>query len=204
MRVMRSEAMALAVLVTGCVGFEPSVDSDAGPPEPQGGADECETPPASCFEAWACPLLLSSAPARPDPTANPGLRFELSYEASDAEAQIELVEIHGAQVVRPSDGPFSPGTHSGAWAELRDANGTILYTRGFHELISEWREVPPDEDGGSPSQVLICPRGGALLLSGFPNPQQATELVLFQEPIDGERTYETVEFARFRLPEIDR
>jgi hypothetical protein len=204
MRVMRSEVMTLAVFVMGCGGPEPSGESDASPSQHQGAHVECEQPPASCFEAWACPVILSSAPARPDPAEYSALRFRLSYEASDSEARLELVGITGAHVAQSSDGPFSPDTHSGSWAELRDDDDRILYTRGFHELVPESREVPPDEEGGSPTNIIACPEQGELLLTAFANLESATELVLFQEPIDGERTFETVELARFHLPDVAR
>jgi hypothetical protein len=142
----------------------------------------------ACFDAWAQPIAVTTAPSRP---STPGMRANFEY----ADGVVTLVSIADEQIVQPSEGPFSPEKNSGTWIELRDASDTTIYTRGFFELIPEAVEV-----FDPPSWIPQCPGDGSLFLPNLDNAAAATQLVFFQEAVDGEMTLDTIELMRFDLP----
>lgn len=144
----------------------------------------------ACFAMWAEPIAEVTAPGRPD-AAVPGMRLGFTYVVG----RITLAQIDEEPIVQPSDGPFSVDTHSGAWAELRDAADATLYTRGVFELVPETVEVQ-----GPLGQLPSCPEQGSLQLANFPNLADATTVVLFQGAIDGDPSGPTIELVRFALP----
>ena len=91
------------------------------------------------------------------------------------------------------------GGNSGSWLELRDEDDRPLYTRGVYQLVPEFVEVPPPP-GGDFENIIECPTEGVLVVHDVPNDTRAAQVVLFQEPIDGELTFETVELLRLPLP----
>lgn len=157
-------------------------------------------PATTCFEAWADPIGTTTARTRPDRDDFGAMSLQLSYSVSDDfVATVVLDKITGRSAARPSDGPFSVGDNSGSWLELRDEDDAPLYTRGVYQLVPEYFEVPPPP-GGDFENVVECPTEGALVVHDVPNDERATHVVLFQEPIDGELTFETVELLRVPLP----
>ncbi len=161
---------------------------DASVPEDAGG---------DCFSAWQ--NVQSIVTATDTPSDANGLRFELTYRLNESnQAEIELENIAAEAVVQDSDGPFSTETHSGHWAELRDDQNQTLYTRQVFQLIPESVEVFPGPDSGF-SNVTQCPEDGVIRLQNMDNIASATQLVLFQDEIDG-KDGPTIEFARFYLP----
>jgi hypothetical protein len=152
----------------------------------------------SCWEAWKAPEAKVTVAQRPP---NPGMIVRFWYEISpQGKGTITLDQLVGHNVVRTSDGPFSPGTHSGSWAELRDASDQVLFTQVKHKLVPESVEIPPPPGDGGFSNVWSCPTEGGFQLDNLPNTPEGTQIVLFSEPIDGQMTHKTVELARFQLP----
>lgn len=152
--------------------------------------------PFDCAEAWATPRQITTAAARP---ATPAMGLSFDYGLMGG-AHITLTEVTEGRVVQPADGPFSVQTHAGAWVELQDAAGVTRYTRGVFELIGESLEVPPPPGDGGFSRVDRCPDVGSIRLSNLPNDPAATQVVLFQEALDGRSGGPTIELARFALP----
>jgi len=190
--------LSLAACIAGEDGDPTSGEENRGD---RPGDEEGPEPAESCFEAWADPVVAVVVGERPDPAEFPALRFWVDYSVSaDYIAQVTLEAIDGLQPVLDSQGPFSPETHSGSWAELRDADDQVLYTRGASQLIPEIVEAPGDPGTGSFSNAFSCPDDGTLLLQNFPNDPRAASLVLFQEPIDGAATASASELVRFALP----
>lgn len=150
----------------------------------------------TCAAQWAHPRLTVEAAARP---ASPGLELIFRYGLENQQGYITLTQAREATVVRPSDGPFSVEANAGHWAELRDAQNQTLYTRGVFQLIVESLEAPPAGDAGF-VRIDQCPDFGEIRLDNLPNLAGATEVVLFQDAIDGAFGGPTVEVARFTLP----
>lgn len=174
-------------------------DSAPGDSAPADSALADATPdmgPFDCAEAWATPRLTTTAAARP---ATPAMGLSFDYGLMGG-AQITLTEVTEDRVVQPADGPFSVETHAGAWVELQDAAGVTRYTRGVFELIGESLEAPPPPGDGGFSRVDRCPDVGSIRLSNLPNDAAATQVVLFQEALDGRSGGPTIELARFALP----
>lgn len=168
-------------------GSDDTDPSDGGSED--GGSDTGDVL-VECFDAWADPVAVVEAPSRPAPGV-PGMRLRFTY----APGVVTLTEITDEQVVQPADGPFSPEENSGTWVELRDAADQEVYTRGVFELIPESMEV-----FGPMGNVVSCPEDGFLQVTNLPNDSSATQIVFFQEAIDGETTNETIELLRFDLP----
>jgi hypothetical protein len=202
--------LLIFVALPACDGAEPARD---GPEVPQDAArsdavadsaiaDSAvadaapDMGPFDCAEAWANPRLTTTETTRP---ATPALGLTFDYGLTGG-AHITLTEVAEGQVVQPSDGPFSVQTHAGAWVELQDAGGVTRYTRGVFELIGESLEVPPGPGDGGFSRVERCPDVGSIRLSNLPNDPAATQVVLFQEALDGQSGGPTIELARFALP----
>lgn len=162
------------------------------------GSDETDTGEGEvCFDAWQSPRIEFTAPGQPN-TQSSGMNLVFEYGIDGTgEAFIELSMIGADDVVIPSDGPFSPGVHSGSWLELQDANGQAIYTR-LTELVPEFVEAP-GENGGF-EQIPVCPTAGQFRISNLERTVDADDVVLFAEPIDGEMTFQTSELARFPLP----
>ena len=66
-------------------------------------------------------------------------------------------------------------------------------------MVPESVEVHHED--GAFSNPMYCPEDGAIWLYGLPNDPSIVDVVFFSEPVDGEVTYETIELARFQLPE---
>ncbi len=162
---------------SGSVGSDDGMDSSDATGE------------GTCFEQWSSPVAIVEAASRP--AANvPGMRLRFAYTPG----VVTLTEILDEQIVQGSDGPFSPRTHSGSWVELRDAADTTLYTSLEFQVVPESMEALP----GGP--IVVCPEDGLLQLTNFPNDPAATQVVFFQEALDGELGGPTIEFLRFDLP----
>lgn len=157
------------------------------------GTDDAET--STCVEAWQDVRASVTAPPRPGDVA---LTFDISYSQVGSSIELVLDGVRGTGVAQDSDGPFASSTHSGSWADLRDADDNVLYQRNVYMLFPEALEAPT-EDGGF-EQVPQCPADSSVRLSSFPNLPAATQLVLFNEVIDGQPGGPTVEIARFDLP----
>jgi hypothetical protein len=142
----------------------------------------------ACWDQWAMPQAVVDATERP---SSEGLRLEFEY----ANGTVTLTALSEETIVRSPDGPFNPDDFSGTWVELRDANDQVLYTRSEFQLIPESVEVH-----GPISNLFECPEVGSLRLRDYANDPAATHVVFFQEPIDGQMTFETVELLRFELP----
>ncbi len=149
----------------------------------------------TCVEAWQDVRASVTAPQRPGDVA---LTLDVSYSQVGSRIELVLDSVRGAAVAQDSDGPFASSTHSGSWADLRDADDNVLYQRNVYMLFPEALEVPT-EDGGF-EQVPQCPGSSSVRLSNVPNLPAATQLVLFNEVIDGQPGGPTVEIARFELP----
>lgn len=160
-------------------------DTTAGSSEEGGGTTD-----AACFESWTDPVAIVEATTRP--ARSPGMRLNFDYTPG----VVTLTDIIEEQVVLPSDGPFDPDEVAGSWAELRDANDEVVYTQLAFQLIPESVEV------AGAGQAIVCPDRGGLNLSNMSNDPAATQVVFFQEALDGELTSETIELLRFDLPPI--
>jgi hypothetical protein len=159
--------------------------------------DPPRTTQESCFDAWADPSVIVSAPARPSP-ASPAMRLEVSYGVEAGGGRLDLDDIRPSQIVGHGDGPFDASANSGSWVELRDAAEQVLYTRGVWQLVPELVEAVGDD--GKFMIGVSCPGEGRVLLTDFPNLTSARWLVFFQEALDGKMTNQTIELARFALP----
>lgn len=171
-------------------GGSASVGDAGGSSGSDAGSDGDTGSEQACFDAWAEPMAIVEAPSRPD-AGVPGMRLRFTYGTG----VVTLTEITDEQIVRPPDGPFSPRENSGTWVELRDAADQEVYTRIEHQLVPESVEVT-----GPMSNLVSCPEDGFLQVTNLPNDPTATQVVFFQEAIDGETTLETIELLRFDLP----
>jgi hypothetical protein len=148
-----------------------------------------DTAEQACFDAWQDPMSAVVAIARP--AAAPAMRLHFEYEPG----VVTLTEITEEEIVLPPDGPFDPDENSGSWVELRGADEAVLYTRLMHTLVPESVEVV-----GPLGQLPTCPEDGFIQITNVPNDPAMTQVVFFQEPIDGESTLQTIELMRFELP----
>jgi hypothetical protein len=169
-------------------------DPQAPGDQSDGDGDDTDTA-STCVEAWQDVRASVTAPPRPSDVA---LTFDISYAQVGSSIELVLDGVRGTGVAQSTDGPFSTETHSGSWAELRDADDNVLYQRTVYMLFPEALEAPT-EDGGF-EQLPQCPDDSSVRLSNFPNLAGATQLVLFNEVVDGEPGGPTVEIARFDLP----
>ncbi|MCA9527864.1 MAG: hypothetical protein KC549_16370, partial [Myxococcales bacterium] len=160
-------------------------------------APQADAGPFDCAAAWRAPAL--SVDAAPLPAGSVAMTIDLDYGLRDGRGFITLRALRATGVARPSDGPFSVDENAGHWAELQDADGATLYTRGVFQLIVESLEAPPAGDSGF-ARVDVCPDAGSIRLGDLPNDPRATQLVLFQDAIDGRFEGPTIEVARFPLP----
>lgn len=102
-------------------------------------------------------------------------RFQLVYQGSE----IGVTSLRGVDmIIGGSDGPLSTGTHSGYWAEVRDASGKTTFTRVLEDPT---RIEGPGDNGGftnatldecSPKLILVdvprSPAGSVLVIIGMP------------------------------------
>ena len=178
----------------GMTGGDPGSASGSGSGSGPGSASVDTSPDATgedaCWAAWVEPVASVTAPSRPDPATSPGMTLDFDYELGS----VVLTSILEEQIVQPSEGPFSPKDTAGTWAELRDASDAILYTQAVFTLVPEAIEAAGA--GWAP----MCPETGSLRLHNFANDPAATEIVFFQEAIDGTMTSVTIELLRFTLP----
>lgn len=178
--------------------FEPNarmavfMGSDAGTKDGNISSDA-----GDCYAPWQSPVTEVTPTSMP---TSVGMTVEFSYNSAGAgdRALITLETFVETTFFSDSDGPFTIEENSGHWVELRDANDKTLYTQTKFSIISDFMEAFPGPDGGFVN-IPGCLKIGTLRITNMANPPEATQIVFFQDAIDG-MDGPTIEFARFDLP----
>lgn len=117
-------------------------------------------------------------------------RFQLVYQGDD----IGVTSLRGVDmVIGGSDGPFSAGTHSGYWAEVRDASNKTTFTRLFQDPT---RQEGPGANGGF-SNATLDRCIAKMILVDVPRSPSGSVLVIYGMPYG--KPGSTSELARFTL-----
>lgn len=187
--------LSLAFALAACGGASGG-DSPEEPSTTEGpSASDSATPGASGPVTTECPdasralVTGDGTIARP---AGSALRLSLVYQGSS----IGVTEVRGVDMIlRPSVGPFVPGTNAGYWAETRDARGAALYTRLLQDPTRvEVAPAPGTKDWTNQSLPRCMAKRMEL---DVPNDANARSIVVFGSPYgtqDG-----AVEIGRFSI-----
>lgn len=111
------------------------------------------------------------APLVPRTTAS--LRLTFAYDLQESNAGVRLLRVEQVRAVAPglSTPPPRPG-QSGAWFEMRDADGRLLYYQPVHDPMPTTREAFADAAGKRAlSRVPVTQATGEfqLLVPDLPN-----------------------------------
>jgi hypothetical protein len=96
------------------------------------------------------------------PRTTQSLRLTFAYDLDESNGGVRLVRVERVRQMAPgiSMMPPEPG-QSGAWFEMRDAGGTLLYYQPVHDPMPTSREAFADEAGRPAlSRTPIAKRSG--------------------------------------------
>lgn len=127
-------------------------EDNARPDDGGPAADDADRGVDASADAGRCPIELPpypNDPLLPDLGATQGVGLRFVWLG----ANVQLESFVGRDVAFTSDAPLDPNVNTGFWVELRDANGGLLFTRGFFDPTSI--EAPPPPDGGSFSRFTV-------------------------------------------------
>lgn len=124
-------------------------------------------------------------------SAGSALRLELRYQGSTVSVtSARAVDM----VLPPADARLEAGKNSGYWAELRGADGAVLFTRILHDPTSV--EAPP-APGGSFTNTAVDASASRTISLDVPNDARASVLVIYGNPSGTQGP--ASEIARFTL-----
>jgi hypothetical protein len=174
------------------------------PTETPGGASTVTTPPESPTKAPAAndspttasdtdcaspaSVIAKSGTTIRQPVGS-AQRFQLVYQGS----ALGVTALRGVDmIIGGSDGPFTPGTNSGFWAEVRTASGKTTFTR---LLMDPTRQEAPAGNGGFTNSTIDKCIAKTILVD-VPRSPSGSVLVVFGSPY-GQAT--ASELGRFTL-----
>jgi hypothetical protein len=138
--------------------------------------------------------LTEHAAPQPDESSLRTLRVTFSYEGN----QVRMVSRQAVDMrPEPSDPVYDYRGQSGAWFEVRDATGRVLYRRVIRNPMPVDMEAPSGDPERPFTRVRPPERRGTFVLT-MPNLSRAQSIVLYTSP-DDDPQKPAREIGRFEL-----